>query len=533
MNNTPVLSIIIPTVNTPVLTHRCLESVLRHTSVSHEVWVVNNSTAKAIRRCLNNFRNILIIQNSKNLGFAKAVNQGARLARGRYLCFLNTDTVVPPRWAERLIGACQKPGVGAAVPCTKFYGYPYAWPPRGLAADESTTLLADQAAQHWWSGQVETVQRVRGFCLLIPRVVMARVGLFDERFFFGLEDDDISLRLRLKNYRLVRLKSLFIYHLSGGSTDSKKHLWIDRDARGQFFKKWGSYFGLLKKKRFLSAPKKLLEDSQWRNFNSKIERCISQHIARKRNIFPKESLDTFLTLRRGAANYRPPRHTPVVVTVMMIAHNAEAYIRQAIESVLNQSFKKFELRILDDASTDKTFKIASAYKKYPHVKVEQNLYQMGIAASRNKVLKKARGRYVAICDSDDMMRPLFLEAFASVLDNHPQTGWVYADRVLIDEQGRYLGMDMAQKPDKKIEFKKNIIAHAGALIRKDLMLAVGSYDESLLSTEDYDLALKISKISNIKALTNEAYYFWRRYPSSTSRTNPWAAHETRRILART
>ena len=104
MADRPLVSIIVATINTPRLTRACLRSVIKNTSIPYELIAVNNSRASAIRQCLQEFKgkSLRVIQNPRNLGYTKAANQGALVSRGEYLCFLNSDTLVPPRWLERL-----------------------------------------------------------------------------------------------------------------------------------------------------------------------------------------------------------------------------------------------------------------------------------------------------------------------------------------------------------------------------------------------------------------------------------------------
>ncbi len=237
------VSIIVVTINTPRLTRACLESVQKNTSVPYELIVVNNSRARAIRSCLRRFRNIRILQNPENRGYAKAANQGARTARGRFLCFLNSDTLVPPRWMERLLTAARQTGVGAVEPATNNRKSDvYRSRRRARAVGEETVAFLDRNTIQ--RGQVfETARCLVGFCLLIPRDVMEAVGPFDERFFFGMEDIDYSLRLRLRGYRLIRARSVFVYpHWSAsGRSDHRRR--FDRQARRRFTTKWKMLLG--------------------------------------------------------------------------------------------------------------------------------------------------------------------------------------------------------------------------------------------------------------------------------------------------
>src|SRR3990172_12530717 len=99
-----------------------------------------------------------------------------------------------------------------------------------------------------------------------------------------------------------------------------------------------------------------------------------------------------------------------VITVLMSAYNAEKYLREAIESILNQTFKDFEFIIINDCSTDKTKKIIEEYaNKDARIKLINNATNLGLTKSLNIGLKEARGEYVARLDADDVALPERLE----------------------------------------------------------------------------------------------------------------------------
>ncbi len=572
----PTVSIIVVTVNTPRITTTCLESVRRHTTVPYELIVVNNSRARAIRQCLKKFRGIQMIRNPRNLGYTKAANQGAVASKGEFLCFLNSDTLVPPRWMERLVKAARLPGVGAVNPLSEWET------DRRISLDQNKdsrafTELADRAFQHWYKDRLKNSLWLCGFCLVIPRTVMARHGLFDERFFFGWEDIDYTLRLRLKGYRLLRVESLFIHHARGASSSVQRRRQLTGHAKKLFLSKWSALFRKKLSKGgavFTEAGRRVKRSqiSQNPGSPSRHQTPFSPGFLRAgyawrsakhgsiEALVRLSDLEMFALDSKGKKIWetfgqRPPspqtlkyldlwahegllcKATPaplkkVLVTVMMTAHNAERWIAEAIESVLTQEFKDFELLIVDDGSTDGTVRIIRRYEWDRRVKFFQNERQLGIAPSRNRILNLARGPYIAVCDADDLMRPALLQRLTSFLESHPEAGWVYTDRLHINAEGRFLGPCPAVPMDGTIEYQRNVMQHAGALIRRKLMLAVGGYDTTMSSCEDYDLALKISKHAKVLTLPGESHYLYRRHDGSVSVMDPWAGCETARLLRR-
>ncbi len=241
LSKRPVVSIVVITVNTPAVTQACIKSILHHTTVPYELIVVNNSRARAIRKRLKTFCGIKIIPNKKNLGYARAANQGAAASRGKFICFLNSDTLVPPHWMERLLKAAKLPKVGAVSPLSEWETYRRLGPSK-IQNAMTFTQLTDLAFQKWYKNRLKKARWLSGFCLMIPKAVMLWHGFFDEQFFFGWEDIDYSLRLRLEGYKLLKVESLFIYHRRGASSSVKRHKLLVRRAEKAFLSKWSLKF---------------------------------------------------------------------------------------------------------------------------------------------------------------------------------------------------------------------------------------------------------------------------------------------------
>lgn len=111
------------------------------------------------------------------------------------------------------------------------------------------------------------------------------------------------------------------------------------------------------------------------------------------------------------------------ISVLVPVYNAEKFIADTISAVLSQTFTDFELILLDDASTDKTLEIISSFddKRIKYFKNEQNI---GISASRNKLIDLAKGEYIAVLDHDDICMPTRLEEQAKFLDTHKDVGMI-------------------------------------------------------------------------------------------------------------
>ncbi|MFA5147120.1 MAG: glycosyltransferase family 2 protein [Candidatus Omnitrophota bacterium] len=218
--------IIIPVWNEQESTSICIDKVREHTHGPYRLIIIDNASGEATRRYLEGLRKdapgTVLIRNEENLGFVKAVNQGIRSSAGRYICILNNDTVVTEDWLERLIDTCEKgPGaIGIANPASNVFG------------DK-----APYGGRYGW----QELDSARGFCMLIKREVVERVGLFDEAYGMGyFEEKDFSRRAIEAGYICVKAGTSFVYHRDRLSFDKiKERDEIFRENEKLYNRKWG------------------------------------------------------------------------------------------------------------------------------------------------------------------------------------------------------------------------------------------------------------------------------------------------------
>jgi GT2 family glycosyltransferase len=217
---TPVVSVIIPAFNKWEYTFKCLVAVATNTrDVDHEMIVVDNASSDDTAQALPLLDGIRLQRNEKNLGFARACNQGAAMARGRYLMFLNNDTEVRTGWLSSMVkildgepdvamvgskllfpdGTLQHAGVvfayGAPLPVNPFH--------LNYRRPEST------------GGKRLTLHAVTAACMLVRREAFAAVGGFDEGFINGYEDVDLCLKIGQTGAKIVYTpESVAVHHES-------------------------------------------------------------------------------------------------------------------------------------------------------------------------------------------------------------------------------------------------------------------------------------------------------------------------------
>ena len=173
----------------------------------------------------------------------------------------------------------------------------------------------------------------------------------------------------------------------------------------------------------------------------------------------------------------------------MSVYNGENYLKEAIESILNQTFVDFEFIIIDDASDDKSYKIICGYED-DRIVVIQNKHNVGLTSNLNLGLKLAKGKYIARMDADDISLYNRLELQINFLEKHPEFELVGSSAILINETGNKIGEISRSFDHQNILgniFFFNPIIHPSILFKKSFFEAVGNYDEEILKAQDYEL----------------------------------------------
>lgn len=191
--------------------------------------------------------------------------------------------------------------------------------------------------------------------------------------------------------------------------------------------------------------------------------------------------------------------TPIL-SVLMPVFNSEQFVAEAIESILNQTFKDFEFLILDDASTDKSLEIIKDFEKRDsRIKIYQNDKNLGVVASRNKLINLSKGKYIAWLDSDDVAIETRLKKQVNFLEAHPEIGMTGAYPIIIDENGKKIRKWWFETDPQKLKielFFHSPFLSSSVMIRKSC-LPQNFYDSKFAVAEDFDLYSKISENSDV------------------------------------
>lgn len=197
------------------------------------------------------------------------------------------------------------------------------------------------------------------------------------------------------------------------------------------------------------------------------------------------------------------------ISIVIVNYNRESYLGVAIASVLAQTWQDFELLIWDDGSTDGSVAIANAYAQQDRrVRVVQAQHQ-GVAAACKAAIGQTSGTYVGFVDSDDILAPTALAETATVLNCHPETGFVYTDYLNIDEEGKVIGYghrcDIPYSPEGLLV---NFMTFHFRLMRRSVYDRVGGINASFSGIAyDYDLCLRLSEVAQVRRVQDPLYLY--------------------------
>jgi GT2 family glycosyltransferase/tetratricopeptide (TPR) repeat protein len=369
-----LVSIIILACNELEYTRLCLESILRCTRPPYELILIDNASTDGMGAYFKEIAarrgpaRVAVICNDTNLGFAGGCNQGVAAARGAYLVFLNNDTVVTDGWLDGLVAWAihNWPNTGLVGPVTN-----YAAPPQQIGVTYANLQDMERLAAHRrqeFARKALVVKRLTGFCLLVRREVLERVGSFDEQFALGFfEDDDLCVRAREAGFGLLVALNVFIHHFgsrtfAGLGIDCRKQLQKNFE---QFKEKWGPE----------RAAGYRFPESEPHTDESK----------------PQANE---VTLPGEFAPSMPATALAVRVSLCMIVKNEEDNLPDCLRSIADLVD---EMIIVDTGSTDQTKAIAASFG----ARVVEFAWVDSFAAARNEGLRHATGDWIFWMDADD------------------------------------------------------------------------------------------------------------------------------------
>jgi glycosyltransferase involved in cell wall biosynthesis len=222
------------------------------------------------------------------------------------------------------------------------------------------------------------------------------------------------------------------------------------------------------------------------------------------------------------------------ISIVLPNYNYAGYLDERIQSLLAQTYKDFELIILDDASTDNSIEVIEKYTADSRVKTQFFTENSGLPYKRwNDGADMAQGEYLLFAGADDSCHPTLLEKLVDKLDNHPNVGLAFCQSWQINSEGKRLGsmkswtnkldkerwtQDFVDSGKNEIQFLlfQNTIPNASAvLMRRQIFIEAGKFDVRLRLSADWLLWVNMLMISDIAFVTEPLNYF-RRHENTVS-----------------
>lgn len=188
-----------------------------------------------------------------------------------------------------------------------------------------------------------------------------------------------------------------------------------------------------------------------------------------------------------------------LVSIVSPSFNQARYLEEAMQSVLAEEYSQLEYIIIDGGSKDGSVDLIKRYTD--RLAYWSSEPDRGQADALNKGLSRARGKYMAWLNADDRMKPNAAREAVSFLEAHPEVGMVYGDAEFIDANGRVIGRFASRQTDYRRLLRGYVhIPQQAAFWRAELWQQVGPLDPSLSFAMDYDLWVRLAKISKLKYL---------------------------------
>ncbi len=487
-----LVSIIIPVFNQLKLTHACIKSILQNTMYpNYEIIVVDNGsidgTTDYLKLLVQKKKNIKLITNNENLGFAKANNLGVKIAKGKYLLLLNNDTKVQPNWLEPLVKIAEQDKQIAAV------GSKLLFPNRtiqhaGISIINDKDLPDPLVARHIYYGADEYLpqanflciyQALTAACLLIKKSAFEDVGGFDDGFWNGYEDVDLCFKLGQKGWLLVYQPESVVIHYESQSGKDR-------------FTKISENIELLHKKWLGKITADFIIEKNGDVVVTDAKK-ISEYNFRK-----GEKLDD---------------SDEILVSIIIPVYNKLNFTKRCIDSIYkNTNNEKIEIIIVDNNSTDGTKRYLSKLEReHNEVSIIYNRRNLGFAKSNNLGVEKAIGKYIMCLNNDTEVQYGWLNSLLEIIEHDNSVAAVGSKLLFPNGNIQHVGVGIMLKNNKiepwhlfygredgtgfsNICMEYQVLTAACLLIKKSDFLEVGGFSEDYWNGyEDVDFCFKLGQ----------------------------------------
>ncbi len=230
--------------------------------------------------------------------------------------------------------------------------------------------------------------------------------------------------------------------------------------------------------------------------------------------------------------------TEPLVSIVIPCYDQARFVRQAVESCLAQDYDALEIIVVDDGSSDNVQGALGELLQSPHLKFLQQKNR-GVSEARNTGIAAASGEFLKFLDADDWLAPTIVSKQVAMLRADPSLGFVYCDRVRVDEADQPLEAQPIADYDANLSGDLFALLLRGGffppftvLLPRAVLERVGTFDSQFAGTEDYDLWLRITGMGYAVQFLSEPLGYYRRQTASVSRDSAYMQAQTRAVLSK-
>ena len=482
----PKITIAIPVYNGSNFMKVAIDSAIAQTYDNKEILVINDGSTDngETEKIALSYGNKIRYIKKENGGVATALNLAIKEMKGEYLSWLSHDDMYKPFKLEKQVEVLNK----LQDKNTIIFSNVELIDERGdifCTTNYSNLLTHEELCQGIYPVIKGTVN---GCSMLISKECFNKVGLFNENL---KTSNDYEMWLRLfKEFNCYLIEEPLIQYRIHKNQDTTKSPYTLKEAN----KLWVDIINNLTEKEIEGwgfEPFNVYMDLYFQMYYSKYNEAYPVAYKKAKEIYDKSN----------------PK-----VSIIMPCYNTEKYIEKAVQSVLDQTYRNFELIIIDDDSTDKTWEIIEQYAKkdFRVICTRKTENEKGISKSMNKGIEMARGEYITRMDSDDIIIPEKIFRQVQFLDKNEEYGVCSVNIAMMDNLGNIYNENVY--PEQKVPSEwtflwTNPVPNAPCMYRTNIIKDNNITFSNLRTAEDYDFLEKLITKTKVYMINLPLYYY--------------------------
>lgn len=482
----PKITIAIPVYNGSNFMKVAIDSALAQTYDNKEILVINDGSTDngETEKIALSYGNKIRYIKKENGGVATALNLAIKEMKGDYLSWLSHDDIYKPYKIEKQIETIKK----LEDKTTILFSNVELIDEKGeifCTTNYSNLMTHEELCQGIYPVIKGTVN---GCSMLISKKCFDKVGLFNENL---KTSNDYEMWLRLfKEFKSYLIEEPLIQYRIHKNQDTTKSPYTLKEAN----KLWVDIINNLTVKE--------IEGWGFEPFNVYMDLYFQMYYSKYNEAYP-------VAYKKAKEIYY--KSTPKV-SIIMPCYNSEKYIEKAIQSVLEQTYRNFELIIIDDDSTDKTWEIIEQYAKkdFRVICTRKSENEKGISKSMNKGIEMARGKYITRMDSDDIIIPEKILRQVQFLDENEEYGICSVNIAMMDNLGNIYNENVY--PEQKVPSEwtflwTNPVPNAPCMYKTSIIKGNNITFSNLRTAEDYDFLEKLITKTKVYMINLPLYYY--------------------------